>query len=513
VQRFLKRIDTFGFHVATLDIRQHTSVHHQVLARGLDDPDWITRPASERRALLSDALARDAAPTGDLDALGRRTLGVFEAMVQSRHRYGPDSVGYFVVGGACGADDVLAPLLLARWAEAYDKRTGETAVDVAPLFESVDTLERSGEIMRHLLTDPIYRRHLEGRGRRQAVLIGYSDSNETDGPWASRFATHQAQRILARALAADGDRFVIFHARGGSVARGGGRVDALVHAAPVEAMNGVLRFTEQGEAIQQSYGLRPIAMRTLERSFNALSTSASSAQQGRTPPDRADHLECATAVAKASREAYRKLVRQPEFYDYFRAVTPIDVIERMQIGSRPVHRAERESLDTLRAVPWVFAWTQSRHIVPGWYGAGSGLAVALEEYGQARLKDTYANWFFMRNLVDDIEAMLARADLEIADAYNVLAPAPLRRFFEDIRAEYTAARNHILTIKGCTALLDSDPTLQRSIQLRNPYVDPMNLMQVDLLQRWRATERKDRDLFEALLASISGIAQGLQSTG
>jgi phosphoenolpyruvate carboxylase len=513
VQRFLKRIDTFGFHVATLDIRQHTSVHHQVLARGLDDPDWITRPASERRALLSDALARDAAPTGDLDALGRRTLGVFEAMVQSRHRYGPDSGGYFVVGGACGADDVLAPLLLARWAEAYDKRTGETAVDVAPLFESVDTLERSGEIMRHLLTDPIYRRHLEGRGRRQAVLIGYSDSNETDGPWASRFATHQAQRILARALAADGDRFVIFHARGGSVARGGGRVDALVHAAPVEAMNGVLRFTEQGEAIQQSYGLRPIAMRTLERSFNALSTSASSAQQGRTPPDRADHLECATAVAKASREAYRKLVRQPEFYDYFRAVTPIDVIERMQIGSRPVHRAERESLDTLRAVPWVFAWTQSRHIVPGWYGAGSGLAVALEEYGQARLKDTYANWFFMRNLVDDIEAMLARADLEIADAYNVLAPAPLRRFFEDIRAEYTAARNHILTIKGCTALLDSDPTLQRSIQLRNPYVDPMNLMQVDLLQRWRATERKDRDLFEALLASISGIAQGLQSTG
>ncbi len=513
VQRFLRRIDTFGFHVATLDIRQHTSVHHQVLARCLDDAQWMRRPAAERRAILSDALTRDAAPTGELDALARRTLGVFEAIVQSRARYGPDAVGDFIVGGASGADDVLAPLLLARWAEAYDKRTGETAVDVAPLFESMDTLERSGDIMRELLADPVYRRHLEARGRHQSVLIGYSDSNEQDGPCASRFATHQAQRTLARALAADGDSFVIFHARGGSVARGGGRVDALVRAAPVEALNGVLRFTEQGEAIQQSYGLRAIAMRTLERAFNALSTCTSSARRGRTSSDRPEHLECATILAVASREAYRKLVRQPDFYDYFRAVTPIDVIERMQIGSRPVHRAEHDTLDTLRAIPWVFAWTQSRHMLPGWFGAGFGLAAALEQCGEARMRAIYENWFFMRNLIDDVEAMLARADLEIADAYNVLAPEPLRRFFADIRKEYAAAREHVLAIKGCAALLDSDPTLQRSIQLRNPYVDPMNLMQVDLLQRWRATDREDRDLFEALLASISGIAQGLQSTG
>ena len=513
VQRFLRRIDTFGFHVATLDIRQHTSVHHEVLARALDKPEWVHLSPDERGAFLSDALTRDAAPTGELDALARRTLGVFEAIVQSRHRYGPSSVGYFVVGGAAGADDVLAPLLLARWAEAYDKRTGEIAIDVAPLFDSVDTLERSGEIMRALLTNPLYRSHLEARGRHQAVLIGYSDSNEADGAFASRFATHQAQRTLARALAADGDTFAIFHARGGSTARGGGRIDALVRASPVEAQNGFLRFTEQGEAIQQSYGLRPIAMRTLERSFNAVSTCTAAARRGKTGPDRADHLECAATIAAASREAYRKLVRQPEFYDYFRAVTPIDVIERMQIGSRPVHRAERDTLDTLRAVPWVFAWTQSRHILPGWYGAGTGLAAALKQYGAQRVRDTYSNWFFMRNLVDDIEAMLARADLEIASAYNVLAPTHLHRFFADIRAEYSAVSEHVLAIKGCTSLLDSDPTLQRSIQLRNPYVDPMNLMQVDLLQRWRASFRQDRDLFEALLASISGIAQGLQSTG
>jgi phosphoenolpyruvate carboxylase len=514
VQRFLRRIDTFGFHVATLDVRQHTGVHHQVLALGFDDPKWLGRPPAERTALLIDALARDLGPKGELDALARRTLGVFEAMGQSRHRYGEKAVGYFVVSGASNADDILAPLLLARWAEAYDKRTGEIAVDVAPLFECVDTLERAGATMRELLAEPFYRQHLETRGRRQCVLIGYSDSNEEDGPCASRFATHQAQRTLARSLAADGESFVIFHARGGSIARGGGRVDGLVRSAPVEALNGVLRFTEQGEAIQQSYGLRPIAMRTLERAFHALGTSTSAAKRARIAPDRADHLECATTIANASRTAYRKLVHeQSEFYDYFRAVTPIDVIERMQIGSRPATRAERGTLDSLRAVPWVFAWTQSRHMLPGWYGAGAGLSAALERHGEAAVRDTYANWFFMRNLIDDIEAMLARADLEIASAYHMLANPSLHHFFADIRGEYAAAVQHVTTVKGIKALLDSDQTLQRSIQLRNPYVDPMNLMQVDLLERWRATDRQDRDLFDALLASISGIAQGLQSTG
>jgi phosphoenolpyruvate carboxylase len=519
VQRFLRRIDTFGFHVATLDVRQHTSVHHQVLAQGLDDPQWLTRSAADRTARLAEALSRDMGPRAELDPLGKRTLGVFEAIVQGRHRYGPNAIGNFVVSGTSGADDVLAPLLLARWAEAYDKRTGEIAVDVAPLFESVDTLDRCGEVMRTLLSEPVYRRHLEARSRRQCVLIGYSDSNEDDGPCASRFATHQAQRTLAGALAADGESFVIFHARGGSIARGGGRVDALVRSAPVEALNGVLRFTEQGEAIQQSYGLRPIAMRTLERAFNALSITTSAARTGKIQSDRADHLEVAATIAAASREAYRKLVHgEAQFYDYFRAVTPIDVIERMQIGSRPVHRAERGSgsralLDSLRAVPWVFAWTQSRHMLPGWYGAGAGLAAAVKQFGSARVRATYTDWFFLRNLIDDVEAMLGRADLEIASAYNVLAAPELHRFFAPIRSEYALASENVLSIKGCSALLDSDQTLQRSIQLRNPYVDPMNLMQVDLLHRWRASDQQDRDLFEALLASISGIAQGLQSTG
>ena len=254
-------------------------------------------------------------------------------------------------------------------------------------------------------------------------------------------------------------------------------------------------------------------MRTLERAFNALSLTTSAAKRDTLSPDSPGFLACAMTLADASREAYRGLAYDPAFFEYFRAVTPIDVIERMQIGSRSIHREENRGIDGLLPVPWVFAWTQTRHMIPGWYGAGTGLRVALEKYGLPRMREAYTNWFFLRNLLDDVETMLARADIDIAEQYQALAPEPLRHYFINIRTEYEAAREHILAIKDSRNLLDTDPTLQRSIQLRNPYVDPMNLMQVDLLQRWRSTERRDRDLFEALLASIAGIAQGLQSTG
>jgi phosphoenolpyruvate carboxylase len=441
---------------------------------------------------------------------------VFEAIMQGRHRYGPYAVGYYVVSRTAGADDVLATLLLARWAEACDKRSGEVALDIAPMFDSLETLERSDRTMRELLADPLYLRHLHSRGRRQCVVIGHSHTNKEGGMCAARYSAHRAQQALAVVLAEADERHLIFHARGGSIPRGGGRVDAHIRAAPAEAVNGMLRLTEQGEVVNQNYGLLPIAMRTLERAFHSLSVCTEAARRGTLPIDSAAHLRCAEALAVSSRAAYRRLVYgEPAFYEYFRLVTPIDVIERMQIGSRPAHRHRpgSEGLESLRTVPWVFAWTQSRHMLPGWYGAGTGLAEAIEHCGLEALQDAYANWFFFHNLIDDTETMLARADLDIAREYNMLAPTPLHRFFAEIRREYSAAVENVLRIKGTANLLDGDATLQRAIQLRNPYVDPMNLMQVDLLRRWRATEREDRDLFEALLASISGIAQGLQSTG
>jgi phosphoenolpyruvate carboxylase len=512
VQRLIRRVETFGFHLATLDLRQQAEIHHRVIGQGLDDPQWLSRAPGERHDLLVQAIERDLGSKVELDALGKRTLGVFEAMLQARHRFGRDAIGYYIVSGTQGADDVLAPLLLARWAEAYDRSSGEVAVDIAPLFDSIEVLERCGEVMRTLLGDPLYRRHLEARGRTQCALVGYSDANKEGGIVASRHAAYRAQAELSAALAAANERQVLFHARGGSIARGGGRVDSLVRSAPPGTVNGVLRLTEQGEGINQGYGLRPIAMRTLERAFNALMLSLGDVATGvaATP----EQLRFAARAAAASREQYRRLVRDDAgFHAWFQAVTPIDVITRMQIGSRPAVCSGRQGLDALRAVPWVYAWTQSRHMLPAWFGAGVGLGTAIEELGIEVARTAYAEWNFFGTLVDDLEASLARADLEIAASYEALAEARLQGFGARLREEFERVRRHVLEIKQISALLDRDTTLQRAIELRNPYVDPINLLQVDLLRRWRESGRQDRALFEGLLACTAGIAEGLQSTG
>jgi len=514
VRRLLWRIDTFGFHLATLDLRARASIHHAVLAQGLDDPQWTGRTALERHARLVEILERDTGPAGGFDALGKRTLAVFDAILQSRHRYGADSIGLYIVAGAAAADDVLAPLVLARWAEAYNKSSGEVALDVAPEFDSIDSLERCGGIMRELLLDGVYKRHLEARGRLQTVLVGYSGSSQESGLVASRFAAYRAQRNLTEALRQDHKEHVLFYSRGGSVPRGGGRIDAMLRAAPAESVSGVLRFTEQGEGISQNYGLRPNAMRSLERALSTLALATLAVKRGVAVREGAAMAECVGLVAGHSAQAWRGLVYETaQFVDFFRAVTPIDVVERMQIGLNQQHRVEQRGIEAVRPAAWVFAWAQSRHMIPGWYGAGAGLGFAREERGLELLRRCYQGWPFFRTLIDDIEAMLARADMAVAAHYERLADAALRPFGVQLRQEYERTRDLVLEIKQSTALLDSDQTLQRSIALRNPYVDPMNFMQIDLLERWRASGRQSRELFEALQASVSGIAAGLQTTG
>jgi phosphoenolpyruvate carboxylase len=514
-RRLLARIDTFGFHLATLDLRQHTAVHHAVLAQGFDDPLWTQRSAAEQHARLVDVLERDAGPTGSFDALGKRTLAVFDAIMQGRHRYGPEAVGLYVVSGAATAADVLAPLVLAHWAGARDRRTGAAAIDVAPQFDSVDSLEGCGEVMRELLADQAYQRHLAARDRVQTVLVGYSDSNRESGIVASRLAAYRAQRALTQALRGARDRHVLFYSRGGSVARGGGRIDALLRAAPADAVSGVLRFTEQGESVAQNFGLRANAMRTIERAFGTLSLATLAVRRGVAVQEGAALAEVVAIVAAASRASWRSLVHGgTPFYRYFRAATPIDVIELMRIGEHQRRAAhDTVDVDAIPAAAWVFAWSQSRHMLPGWFGAGSGLAAARDQRGIALLQRAWAGWPFFRHLIDDIEANLARADLDIASRYDELAPADTLPFAQQVRAEYERACELVCLVKGSDTLLAGDRTLQRTIALRNPYVDPMNLMQVDLLRRWRAGGRRDRALYEALLGSVTGIGSGLQTTG
>jgi phosphoenolpyruvate carboxylase len=512
VRRFMRRIRTFGFHLATLDVNQHAHMHDQVVAQGLGVPEWPSLPAAERLRQLRDLLARDQGPTSAFDAVGRRSLWVFEAIAQARHKFGGRAIGDYIVSGAQGPEDVLAVLLLARWADITDKRTGESPLDVAPLLECIGSLEKAGEVLRALYREPAYAKHLASRGNRQMVVIGYSDSNKEGGIAASRWALQVAQAELLEAAHEAGIRLLIFHGRGGTPARGGGRTENLVEAMPDGAMRGVLRLTEQGEVVNQNYGLRPIAMRTLERTF--ASVALATAHAGERAPIPAAYLAAMRSVAARSMAVYQELVfDNPRFYDYFRAATPLDVIERMHIGSRPAARAVGKGVHALRAIPWVFAWTQSRHMLPGWFGFGSGLSAALEEHGAEVVGQMVAHWPFFGHLLDDVEAMLGRTDLEIASHYDALAGDSLRAEAQSIAKEYASTVTHVLRLRGTARLLDSDPTLQRSIKLRNPYIDPMHLMQVDLLRRWRKTGREDQALFGALRATISGIAQGLQATG
>jgi phosphoenolpyruvate carboxylase len=514
IRRLQRRVATFGFHLATLDVRQHAAVHHGVIARSLDEPNWLQLDRTTRQSRLSELIARDAGPAVDLDALGKRSLAVFEAMLQCRRRYGAEAIGAYVVNGTEGADDVLAALLLAQWAEAYDKKTATIAVDIAPMFVSSQALDHAGTTLQSLLADGVYRRHLEARGRRQRVLVGYSDSAKQQGIVASRVAVYRAQADIHRAVTAADEQPLIMHARGGSIPRGGGRIDALVRNTPAVAVGGGLHLTEQGEGIHQHYGLGPIALRTLERGFGALSLATQAHRSGRLRDVDPEALALAAHLAQHSAAAYCKVVADTgEFMAYFRAVTPIDVIERVQIGGRPIARPGTLGLQGLRVVPWVFAWTQNRTMLPGWFGAGAGLHATLRTFGLPALQAVCASWPFLRNLIDDIEVMLARSDWSIATRYHELSGGSGAEIFAALGADHELARSAVLDIKQQGELLDNDRTQQRALQLRNPYVDPMNLMQVDLLQRWRASGREDRDLFEALLASLNGIAQGLQNTG
>jgi phosphoenolpyruvate carboxylase len=514
VRRLLRRIDTFGFHLATLDVRQHTSIHHAVIARGLDDAEWSTLDSKTRHQRLVSMLQRDVGPRVEFDANGRRCIGVFDAMLQCRRRYGAAAVGSYVVNGVMGTDDVLAALLLAQWAEAYDKKHATIAIDIAPMFDSMEALDRAGDILRDLLAEPIYRRHLDAHSRRQTALVGYAESAKQAGIVAARLAAYHAQGALASAIAAAGEQHVLVHARGGSIARGGGRVDTIVTGMPPSTVNGWLRLTEQGESLNRHYGLGPIALRTFERAFGALSLATAAVRTGEAADPAPELLALAARLSADSSAAYRAFVDDtPAFEAWFRAVTPIDVIERMQIGARPIVRPGMSGFAGLRSVPWVFAWTQNRMLLPGWFGAGSGLRAAIDGFGGETVRRALRDWPFLRQIVDDVEMMLAYADLEIAAFYAGLAEDAPTDAFRRVTEEHALAVAAVLEIKQIGELLDGDRTQQRALALRNPYVDPMNLMQVDLLRRWRASGRQDRELFEALLASINGIAQGLQTTG
>ena len=509
VNRLARRVRTFGFHMATLDIRQHALVHRRVVAEGLDEPGWLDRTPEKRTARLKEALVRRETPLGSLSAEARKTLGVFQAIAHCRRKYGERAIGPYIVRMTHGPDDVLSVVLLARWGR-LGLKGAPVPLDIVPLFETEEDLRNAATIMAGLLEDERYRHHVKARGDHQMIMIEHSDGSDYGGIVSACWTLDEAQRALVETLKRFGVRLTFLHGHGCAINRGGRGFDAVL-AAPTGAVAGRLRMAEHGETINTDYGLRGIALRSLEQKLSAVLSVT--ARPPAPHPDEQRWQSAMSEIAAASRAVYRELVHgTPEFETYFLNATPIDLLQRLGVGARSpaVGDSRPQSVDVATLE---FAWAQNRCLMPAWFGFASGVERGMELFGRDALVAMYRDWHFFGFLVSSIEMALAKADLEIAERYSRLAGDLHERFFPVIRDEYERCVASVLQLNSQQTLLEKSGTLRRAIRLRNPYVDPMSLLQVDLLERWRSAGRNDDAVLEALQASVNGIAHGMQDTG
>ena len=546
--RLVQQARIFGFHLASMDIRQHSDRHREAVAELLNrynQPrdcyyDYMTLPERERTQLLVEEIESPRPLTARLQYSEEtnETVALFRLIRQAHERIAPEAIGAYIISMTTSVSHVLDVLLLAKDAGLFGQ------IDIAPLFETIEDLLSAPDVMRTLFESQIYRQHLALRDNRQEIMIGYSDSNKDGGYLRSTWTLYQAQKRLAETCSDHGVKLTLFHGRGGSIGRGGGPANRAILAQPPGSVQGRIKITEQGEVVSARYSNRAIAQRHLEQLVNAVLLASCEKSQplnvGKEGNGKGEErgenssrsleenwAEILEESSERSERKYRTLVENPAFLRYFHEATPIEQLAQMNIGSRPAKRRETTDISDLRAIPWVFAWTQSRVNLPGWYGLGTGLR-AESPQRMAVLQSMYRDWPFFRTVIDRAQLSMRRADMTIATLYASLADADTRRaVFGKIIEEFRLTEQIILGITGQDALLDNELWLQRSINLRNPYVDPLNYIQVALLHRQRtASEQTAEDssggdmhaeedprLRQAILLSINGIAAGLQATG
>lgn len=466
--RLIRRARVFGFHMAELDFRDHSGKLQQAPA--------------------------------DIDA-------EFAAIARLQKAHGTEAAHRFILSMTHSAAQVVE--LTHRAHQQHAK-----SVDIVPLFETIGDLDRSLDLMRELWDDTGYRKHLATRDNQQEVMLGYSDSNKDGGYLAANWFLYRTQKTLCDEADRRGIRLRFFHGKGGTIDRGGGLSYRSLLAQPHASHGSTLRITEQGEVIFVKYGHRDIARRNLEQLASAVIHNACfNEEKRRVEPEWETRLD---ALARSSYAHYRKLLETPGFLDYFRAATPIDLIEHTRIGSRPSRRSQAGDISELRAIPWVFAWTQSRHLLPAWYGIGSALA-DLTDAERDAMTALYRDWPFFSMLIDNAEVSLSKTDLYIAGRYASLVPdAKIRNaFLGRITEEYERTTRHVLAIAGHRRLLEKQPRLAESIRLRNPYVDPLHYLQIRFLKDWRraGADARTEEARRLLALTVNGIAFGMKSTG
>ncbi|HEX6693992.1 MAG TPA: phosphoenolpyruvate carboxylase [Longimicrobiales bacterium] len=533
---------TFGFHMAALDVRQHSRKHEAAVAalfKARDSAvDYVALDEPQRVKLLEQTLTQPDMLLAEGQPLPAEAADILETfrLIREAQQRDPDCIGSFVISMTHSTSDMLEPMLLAREAGLMelDGSRMRSEIDIVPLFETIEDLANAATRTRELFSNATYRRQLEARGNFQEIMLGYSDSNKDGGYCMANWALHRAQGELGDACAEAGVEFRLFHGRGGTVGRGGGRASLAISAMPRPAQNGRLRVTEQGEVISFRYALPDLAHRHTEQLVSAVLLATARAAQHADVADTTEADALMNDIAKSSMTAYRELIDDPGFWDWYIDATPIEHISRLPIASRPVSRdnASDVQFEDLRAIPWVFSWTQTRYLVPGWYGIGQGLTAVIERAGALdTLQRLYRESSFFATFINNAAREMARARLAIAQRYASLADSnaegdaghALRQrghgshgiaFHTRIAADFDHAVSALRSITGSDALVSDSPVIARSIELRNPYTDVLNLVQLELLRRYRAADDDGREsLRQLLFLSINGIAAAMQSTG
>ena len=510
LERITRAISAFGLTHATMDIREHSGVHRQLLNQIFSNltPELIN----------SQLDSKEQPNLGNLDEASDRCFKTFVAMNELIDRFGPEVIESYIISMTKSADDVIAAVLIAKVAGLISINSAKefAKIGFVPLLETVAELRSADKILDDLLSNKNYRKIVKLRGNMQEVMLGYSDSNKDAGITTSQWEIHKAQRKLRDVAIKHGVKLRLFHGRGGSVGRGGGPTyDALI-ALPWGSIDGQIKMTEQGEVISDKYGLPALAKENLELTLAAaLEATILNRKPRQSAGDLSSWNDCMDLISDAAFAAYRGLVDQTDLPAYFYASTPVEQLGNMFLGSRPSRRPQDSGgLDSLRAIPWVFGWTQSRQIVPGWYGVGSGLKAAREAGKSELLQTLLKDWHFFRTFISNVEMTLAKTDLAIAQRYvNELVDPSLHKIFDQIKTEFDLTVKELLLMTNKTEILGNQPILARTLQIRDTYLAPLQLLQISLLKRVRNQKEVDPLLARALLLTINGVAAGLRNTG
>ena len=517
----IRQVEVFGFHFARLDIREHARVHRRTLNEVFSALDicerYETMSEANRIALLRHHIAdrRPLLPAdiGGFSAGTRETIETFRMLKETLSAAHRGAIQTYIVSGAEGPADLLEVLLLMKESSLTRAGGRQARLRIVPLFEAGATLEAAPQTMGRLLSERVYREALRAVGDEQEIMIGYSDSNKDVGYVASGWAAYRAQMQIAEVLREHGVSWVFFHGRGGAVGRGGGPTNGAILALPPGTVGGRLKMTEQGEVLTAKYAVPEIAHRELELSASATLATGRAGEHKR----RELFEDVVGEMARDSAEVYRARVHEdPDFIRFFEAVTPVHEISRLRLGSRPAKRSQADGIDDLRAIPWVFSWTQSRIVLPAWLGLGTALARARERHGIEVLREMATEWPFFTALLSNAEMACAKADLGIAHRYAQLwqEAGPRERIWDQLAGELERAITELVAVRGGERLLDDEPVLQASIDRRNPFVDPLSFVQVELLRRRREHPHSDSErLGRVSLLTINGIASGLRNTG